>query len=210
LISAAQIRLGPQEFRRRLWHMSPGVLVLLIAPLPHPEPLPQILTALGFASVLVFLVLALDHRESFRRPDEETGLTSIVAYASVVLPLFALFACQPELAFTVITILALGDGSAMLCGTFWGRRKLPWNAEKSWAGTGAFLLIGGVAATTVYWSAAVPSVSLWTAATCVVPTVFAAGIVESLALPINDNFTVGLTSALGLIALQDLIVGWPC
>jgi len=43
-------------------------------------------------------------------------------------------------------LLAFGDGLATVCGIAWGRKKLPWNPAKSWAGSAAYVVCGTVAA----------------------------------------------------------------
>lgn len=43
-----------------------------------------------------------------------------------------------------ISVMSGGDGLADIVGRRWGGNRLPWNAAKSWAGSGGMLL-GGAA-----------------------------------------------------------------
>ena len=47
--------------------------------------------------------------------------------------------------------MSLGDGCSNIFGKAYGKRKLPWNPEKSWAGSAAFVLFGGLGAAILMW-----------------------------------------------------------
>jgi dolichol kinase len=47
--------------------------------------------------------------------------------------------------------LSFGDGFATLVGRFMGKRPLPWNREKTVAGTTAFFIMGTIGATFFFW-----------------------------------------------------------
>lgn len=44
-----------------------------------------------------------------------------------------------------VALLGVGDGLASLAGQLWGRRRLPWNATKTWMGLGAGVVAGTIA-----------------------------------------------------------------
>lgn len=85
-----------------------------------------------------------------------------------------------------IATFALGDSAAAIVGKTIGRKRLSFNRGKSFEGLAAGLFAGFLAAL-VYVN---PLKALAAAAT--------ATIVESLPLPINDNLTIPLTTALVL------------
>lgn len=51
-----------------------------------------------------------------------------------------------EFALAMIAVLAFGDGASTAIGKAFGKLKLPWNDDKSWAGTLAFAVVGFAAA----------------------------------------------------------------
>jgi dolichol kinase len=208
-IDLAAAQLGPHEFRRRLWHFAPGVLSLLgcsLLAFAHPAaPLPAI--AMAFLAVGVS-VAAIYWNDSIRRPGEWHCLQSILGYSVSVIPLFAFFPSRPELALTVAGIVAFGDGCATLVGLLAGKRKLPWNADKTWAGTIAFVLAAMPLAVFIYWCGSVPHPSVVLAVFCVAPAVLAAAAVETLPMHCNDNAFVGVSAAAVVILMHGLVVGW--
>jgi dolichol kinase len=101
-------------------------------------------------------------------------------------------------------ILASGDAASNLAGRTFGRRKLPWNRDKSWIGSAAFVLAAApVALFLVGWnlgSEGGEALAPW-----VLPAILAslaAAAVESLPLPLDDNLTVAIAAgaALGIAA----------
>ena len=70
----------------------------------------------------------------------------IMLYPLAVCVLILIFNWHISLAAVAWVILAFGDGSATLAGRAMPIAKLPWNHDKSWGGSLAFLIIGGAAA----------------------------------------------------------------
>lgn len=205
---AARDRVGLNELHRRMWHIAPGVLAVLFAPIPHAEPLSTAWQSLIAFLSLGLLGLAITFRESFSRPTAPNCLGALAGYAITVVALLLLFPSQSELGLTVMGILAFGDGCATLVGLLFGRKKLPWNPNKSWAGAVAFLIAALPMATLIYWAASMPRVSFETAFLVVTPAVVAAGVVESIIWSFNDNLAVGVCAAATLIATHAMLVGW--
>jgi phytol kinase len=203
------VRLGPQEFRRRLWHFVPGVLALLGAATPCPASwlVYSVSSMVILATALTLFAIYWQH--AIRRTGEQNCLAAILGYAVTVIPLFLFFPSRPELALTVAGILAFGDGSASLVGMLAAGTKLPWNQRKSWAGTIAFVLVAVPTATAIYWCESIPHASFETAVFCVLPAILASAIAETLPTRFNDNLFVGASAAVALIAMQGLVVGWP-
>jgi phosphoserine phosphatase len=100
--------------------------------------------------------------------------------------LFTLLLFPISVSNAAIATFALGDSAAAIAGKTFGRKRLSFNNGKTLEGLAAGLFAGFLAAL-VYVN---PLKALAAAAT--------ATIVESLPLPINDNLTIPLTTALVL------------
>ncbi len=201
-------RLGPNEFRRRLWHFAPGGLALMGAAIPNRGPVPASLLNTILCFSVVVATLAIYFQKSIRRPGEQTCLGSIFGYLISVLPLLIFFPEYPELALAVTGIIAFGDGSATLVGILWGSSKLPWNKAKSWAGTATFVLAAFPIVTLLYWGGSLTHVSLNDTVLCIGPTVVISALFESLPTRISDNILVGIGAAATLTGMHALVVGW--
>ncbi|MGE5194157.1 MAG: hypothetical protein ACM3U2_16800 [Deltaproteobacteria bacterium] len=207
-VDLAAVHLGPKEFRRRLWHFSPGILALAGTAVPYSEPVPTYLVTPAVLIGIGLTLAAIYWHRSIRRPGERHCLQSILGYSVSVIPLFVFFPSQVELALTVTGILAFGDGSATLVGLLAGSKKLPWNHRKSWAGAMAFVAAALPMAILIYWGISLPRAPFETAALCVIPTVLVAAAVETVPTRINDNVFVGASAAAMIIAMHGLLVGW--
>jgi dolichol kinase len=201
-------RLGPNECRRRVWHYTPGVLALLAAAIPYYEPVPMLILVTAALFALGLAAFVVRHQHSICRATERSCRTAIWGYAVAVVPLFLLFPRQPELPLTVTGIIAFGDGSATLFGLLAGNRKLPWNKQKSWVGSAAFIFVAVPVAMFIYWAGSIPHPSLVQAGLCSGVAVLVAGAVESLPIRLNDNGYVGTAAAVTLIVMHGLVMGW--
>lgn len=207
-LDAAIAKLGPNEFRRRLWHYAPGVLALLAAAIPYYEPVPILILIAAALFAFGLAAVAVRHQHSICRATERSCHTAIWGYAVAVVPLFLLFPRQPELPLTVTGIIAFGDGSATLFGLLLGKRRLPWNKHKSWVGSTAFILAATPMAMLIYWADSIPHPSLVQAGLCAGVSVLVAALVESLPIRLNDNAFVGTSAAVTLIIMHGLVMGW--
>lgn len=200
-------RLPPREWRRRLIHMSPGLWPPILWLIPHPDPLPWYSLAVISAVVVGMSVCALRHARLFERPDETGWATSVISFGVITLTLLLAFPSRPEIGLAVTVIIAFGDGAATLGGLLVQGPRLPWNAEKSWAGLATFLLVSVPTASIVYWGEARPDITLIAALACVGPAASAAAVAETLPVRVNDNIRVGLTAALVIVLTQSSVVG---
>jgi dolichol kinase len=92
---------------------------------------------------------------------------------------------------------------------------LPWNREKTWAGTSCFLLVGAPLASLIYWGettfnpeslgAAVP---FGAALICGSSATFVAAIAESYRSRIDDNIRVGFAAAVTVVIAHGSVIGW--
>ena len=210
LLATLAGRLTPHEWRRRLVHMSPGLIAVLLPMIPHADPLAMYSRIVLLAVIGGTSLFALKREAMFRRNgDGKRGwATSVISYGVITLSLLLALPAQPEIGMAVTMIIAFGDGSATLAGMLVRGRKLPWNRDKSWAGLAAFLLCAIPLATLVYWAEARPGVALSLACACVAPAVLMAALAESLPLRINDNIRVGVTAGLTMLATHAMFVGW--
>ena len=206
--------LNAREIRRRMWHMTPGFLLVILWFVPHADPLSPTLRFILIGScALLGILVFVDYRKISRQNDTRR-MASIVGYAGSVVAMLILFPAYVELGLTVLAILAFGDGAATLGGKLIRGPRLPWNTEKSWAGFFSFLAVGIPAATLVYWrethnlEAISPSVSFLTALAVAGSAVFISAIVETLRMKIDDNIRVGIVSSIVLIFAQTIFVGW--
>lgn len=203
----AAAKLQPREVTRRLWHLGPGFLALALTQAPGLDSISQ--TAM-FCMVVLSLALAgaaLIYQKTFARSHEMSCVPAVIGYVAPVLLLMCAFPAYPELALTVLGVVAFGDGSATLFGLLLGESRLPWNSHKSWAGTVAFLAAAIPLGMLIYWLSAVPHTTIGVALACGATAAATAGVVESLPVAGNDNLRTGAAAAFGLLVAQFLFVG---
>jgi len=200
-------RIGVQELRRRLVHMTPVLLPFLLWVIPHRDPWGPILINMVLIITTTLVATIFVRFRAIARTNHEHGMSAVVGYAIPILMTMLLMPDRGELAMMTLGIIALGDGSATLGGLWFGGRRLPWNPRKTFAGLLSFCICGTFIATVIYWGEARPGVSWQIAFTCAsISTVFAA-FVESLPLPWNDNLRVGATAATVGMLVQIFALG---
>lgn len=194
-------RLGIVEFRRRLFHMSPCLIPIGLPFIPHSDVWgPALLTAICLC-VVGGLLIAMNYRTLFTRSGEPSWMRAVLGYISPIVGALVLFPGRAELGLMTLQIIALGDGSATLGGILLGRRRLPWNPQKTYAGLLCFIFIGSLAASYNYWGEANPVIPFGTAYLICLVAAVSAAIVESLPFRTNDNLRVGMTALIaGTIA----------
>lgn len=195
-------RIQSQEVKRRLLHLVPGLFFYVFYFCPQADPLEKWSLWVVTGTCGAGAVGSLHFARFFRRPEEHGWPVSVLSYLAVVLLLVWLFPDRTEIAGTVVSIIAFGDGLATLVGMLLVGPRLPWNPEKSWAGSGAFVagsLLFGVFA---FWLQSQPPVSVGASFACVAPAVLLGAIAESLPSRINDNLRVGVVAATAILAAQ--------
>lgn len=198
-------RMGRAELRRRLLHMTPGLLPLVLWAYPHSYPeweFPVRVWVAGLAMVLAFF--GLSNFRDVARVGETGGFDSVLGYSFSVLGALAIAPDHPEFCLMVLTILAFGDGSATLGGKLIGGFRLPWNRDKTWAGLCCFWVCGTVVSSLAYWGEVRPQPTLLNAAAIGAMVTAAAAIAESLPLKLNDNLRVGIAT---LVACESVVAG---
>src|SRR5579872_7246002 len=119
--------------------MVPGALILGLPLLPHDGLIFSHLPAAIVLCTAVLFILSLVHAKHFTRPGERNWSTSVAAFAATALLPLILFPRHVELALTSLVILAFGDGAAALGGLGLRGPTLPWNENKTIAGTLSFI-----------------------------------------------------------------------
>jgi len=199
-VAAPLSRLTPQELARKAVHMGVGGIAFAVRPL-------------GFVGSVVAATLAVLHnlflfplyggKRLWRSHESERGQAfGIVLYPVAVLLLVLLFRNRLEVAAAAWGILAFGDGMAGIVGIALGRSNpLPWNPKKSWAGTLAYLVFGGLGATILLQWTAPGRYDLPFAAVIAFVTAGLAGFLESQPQGLDDNLGVPLVAGLLLYCL---------
>jgi uncharacterized protein (TIGR00297 family) len=178
------------EVARKLVHMAVGGLAFLVRFL---GPLWSAACALSAVVFNVLLLPRLGGRRLWRETETlRGGSWGIVLYPVAVLLLILVFHRRLEVAAAVWGILAFGDGMASITGMALGRRKLPWNPRKSWAGSLAYVLFGTLGAAVLLQWTAPGRYALPFAVAAALATALLAAAVESVPQALDDNISVPL------------------
>ena len=202
------------EDRRQILHMSMGVFALLL------RFLPWWVAAIVAGSAVAFNAYVLPRVAGHRlyRPGERSRRfpTGIVFYPIAVVLLILVFPDRPDIAAAAWGVMAFGDGAATFVGRRVGGRKIPWNREKSIAGSVAFVVAGGAAGMFLAWwcrPAVVPPPYLWFSFVAPLLAVAVAAAVETLPIRLDDNISVPASAAgvLWTVSLmsEDLLAAVP-
>jgi uncharacterized protein (TIGR00297 family) len=209
----------PSEHARQWVHIGSGLFALLLRVLT-----PWQAAALA-AFALVFNAFALPRvggRRLYRPVDEARGFPlGILLYPLAVLLLTLTFPKRLDIVAAAWGILAFGDGAATLIGRAVAERapgrarraahpaggallasgRLPWNPDKSIAGTTAFITCGALGGVALAWwvrpAVTPPPPMLFTIAAPIAAAVVA-GLVETIPVRLDDNLSVPVTAAAAL------------
>ena len=183
------------EDGRQLVHVAVGTLALLLRYLTALEA-----TVLAGAAV-AFNAFALPRVAGhLYRPVEsrQRWLSGITLYPIAILLLLAAFPDRRDIVAAAWGVLAFGDGMATIAGHHIRSPRIPWNREKSVAGSAAFILFGGAAASFLCWwcrSTVIPPAYPWFSVWMPVLATIAAAAVETVPIRLNDNVSVPVTAA---------------
>jgi uncharacterized protein (TIGR00297 family) len=164
----------------------------------------------GFAVAMNVALLPRLAPGLFRRREEGRRFSSGIALYPLAV-LFLVLAFHDRLHFAALLwgVLAFGDGPATLAGRAIGGARLPWNRDKSWAGSAAYFVVGGTAgALLLAWVAGATAPGEFSiGAVCAIAfaTALLGALVESVPIGLDDNVSVPLLGALFVngIALVD-------
>ena len=194
------------ETARQIVHVTMVGWAFLLRLLTWPQAAALAATALLFNA---FVLPHVGGRAIFRPDDLRRGVPAgILFYPLSVLLLILVFRARLDIAAAAWAILAVGDGAATIAGRAAGGPTLPWNAEKTAAGSVAFALAGGAAGVLLCWWTQ-PALSFPAPATFVIAAPIAAAVVaafvEGLPGKLDDNLSVPFAAgaALWILSLAD-------
>tara|TARA_R110002072_G_scaffold303029_3_gene491495 strand:- start:10794 stop:11450 length:657 start_codon:yes stop_codon:yes gene_type:complete len=193
-------RISKSELRRRLWHMSPGLLPFVFAAIPHKDPLSLDARAIMVSVAAIIAFSLLRDTRNIARTRNENLTSNVLGYLIPVVSLLVLFPATPELGMTLLAILAFGDGFATVGGLLLKGPALPWNREKTWAGLISFLICAAPLALLAFVANSSPTPELSPALAVAVAAAVTGAIAESLPLRINDNVSVGAAGTVAILA----------
>lgn len=139
---------------------------------------------------------------TFRPEEKSRGYsTGKIMYGASVFILLVLFHRQMHVVAGAWAIMAVGDASATVFGKKLGGPKLPWNREKTVFGSLSFIIFGTVACFFLMWYTTRTGNDQEPAGLLAIGLIsFIAGlfgsVVESLRIPLDDNFTVPMTAGI--------------
>lgn len=198
-------KLDSREVSRKLWHMTPGVLIMGVPLLQDFPLIAYHLPALIVINTAILAVLSLVYAKRFSRPGERDWSVSVGAFAATALVPLIAFPGHVEIALTALVILAFGDGAAALGGMALHGPTLPWNENKTIAGTLSFIVCAVPCATWIYWGISNPRIPFEVALMCGIAVASVAAAAESIRSSINDNIRVGMAATSMLLALHWMI-----
>ena len=191
------------ETARQLVHMAMAGFALLLRYLSWWQAALLAAAALAFNR---YILPGLGGVRLYRSPDVARGYAAgILFYPLSVLLLILIFPARLDIVAGAWGVLAFGDGMA----TFVGRRSrgpaIPWNREKTWTGTLAFVVFGGLAGSFLAWwcrPIVTPAPGLWFSLGAPWIAAVAAAAVETIPIRLDDNLSVPATAASVLWALS--------
>jgi uncharacterized protein (TIGR00297 family) len=196
------------EALRKATHVGMGLFAFLLRFL---GPFWSALLAAAALANNLFVLNRIGGRNLWRKAEHEAGgALGIILYPVTVLLLILIFWRRLEVAAAAWGILAFGDGLATVFGIAYGRRKLPWNPAKSWAGSGAYVVFGTLAAAALLvWTAPQRDYSVAFALVAGGAAALFAAALESWPQGLDDNLGVPLVSAAFLFGFVLTHNRWP-
>ncbi len=183
------------EQARKLVHILLGAGALLLPYLTWWQSVTVALAALLFNLLVLPRLAPALYRPADRGHRFSTG---IAFYPLAVLLLIVAFPRRPDIAAAAWGILAFGDGMASVVGRRAGRRRLPWNREKSVEGSVAFFVSGAIAGVGLAWwcrPAVVDQPAMWFWLAAPIGAALAAALVETIPIRLDDNLSVPAAAA---------------
>ena len=190
------------EDARKLVHVAMGALALLLRFLPWWQAVILAASAVCFNMWLLRRVT----RGRLHRPSEaEWFAPGIVFYPASVLLLLLLLPGRPDIVAAAWGIMAAGDGAATLVGRRSRGARVPWNRDKSLAGSVAFVVAGGAAGSFLGWwcrPPVMPPPYEWFSLAAPIVAAIAAAAVETVPIKLDDNLSVPSSAALTMWSLS--------
>jgi uncharacterized protein (TIGR00297 family) len=190
------------EYRRKAVHIGSSFFAVLLRWLNFWQAALCALIALIFNSLIL---PRIGGRNLYRENDVVRGYPlGIVLYPISVLLVILLFPHRLYIAAAAWGIMAWGDGMASIFGKKYGVKKLPWNENRSYAGSLAFLIFGGIAAVFFTWWTWKQPFGVWPVVMIPILATILATIIETIPTGLDDNLTVPLSAGFFLFALYHI------
>lgn len=184
------------ETRRQLVHMAMGLFALALRVLTWPQ---AAACALGAFLFNLLVLPRLGGPSLYRPADAARGFPlGILLYPLSVLLLILAFPRRPDIVAVAWAMMAFGDGAATLVGGRVQSPHLPWNREKTLAGTTAFVAAGGMTGILLAcWTRpAITPLPPWGFVVAApLAAAVAAALVESMPVRLDDNLSVPIAAA---------------
>ena len=181
------------ETGRKSLHILMGVFAFLLRYLSWEAAL-----ACAIAAFLHNVFILPIYTKKFYREGTPKDI-GIIFYPVAVFFVILLYPSKMYLAAALWAIMSFGDGFATIFGIKFGRKKLPWNRNKSWIGSIAYIIAGTAGASLLIWWTRHPLPSGESAVFyyLLLPFILTliSAIFESLPFGLNDNLLVPLTGA---------------
>ena len=198
------------EDSRQIVHIAMGSLALLLRYLTSW----QAMVLAGGAVAFNLYALPRLGRRLYRAGEVRRRLRSgIVLYPLAVLLLIIVFPDRRDIVAAAWGVLAFGDGMATLVGRRSSGPRIPWNREKSVAGSIAFIVFGGAAASVLCWwcrSTVIPPPYPWFSTWMPWLAAIMAAAAETIPIKLDDNISVPAVASATLwfssLASEDLAV----
>ncbi len=184
---------GHSESARQWVHVGSGLFALALRVLTPWQAAGMAATALVFNLAVLPRV---GGRRLYRPADDVRGFPlGILLYPLSVLLLTLIVPSRLDIAAAAWGILAFGDGAATLIGrrTQENTGRIPWNREKSAAGTLAFMICGSAGGVALAWwvrPAIAPLPTLTFAIVAPIAAAVIAAMVETIPVRLDDNISV--------------------
>ena len=178
----------------------------LLRVLTWPQAAALAVTALLFNA---FVLPRAGGRAIFRPEDVHRGIPAgILYYPIAVLLLILCFRDRLDIAAAAWAILAVGDGMATLVGRRVNGGRLPWNRDKTWAGTLVFAGTGAAAGVLLCWWTqpnVTPPAPTWFVVAAPIVAAAVAAFVETIPVRLDDNLSVPFAAGatLWVMSLMD-------
>lgn len=196
---------------RKIIHIGTGPLFVLCWLLFNDNPINKYLAALvPLAFTLQFIVIGTgvikdeaSVKAMSRTGDKREILRGPLYYGIIFVVMTVIFWKSSPIGIVALMLMCGGDGLADIFGRQWGKRRIPWNKDKSWAGSLGMLVGGWVFSAVVIWvftTAGVFSSDLGSYIGPITIIAIVGTLVESLPLKDIDNITITLSAvALGYL-----------
>ena len=184
------------ENRRQLVHIAMGAFALLLRYIAWWE------AAVLAGAAIAFNLFALPRIAGpylYRDGESARRYTSgIILYPLSILLLLYMLPDRRDIVAGAWGVLAFGDGMATIVGRRLQGPRIPWNRDKTFAGSAAFILFGGAAGAFLCWwcrPVIVPPPYAWFTFGAPFAAALAAAAVETIPIKLDDNVSVPIAAA---------------